>query len=138
MSQSTLARKLDTSGGAKKTTTHDAHAEKSKMRRKVCSEKDVRCLVDLGVSLSRGRALAFISLGSLAGGLLIDVDHPIQAAIQGKSIFDMAEWLFPHGRFLHIPILILSFTLLVCSASFLAGWMLGKSIHLHIRGRYIE
>ena len=90
------------------------------------------CLLELA-TFSRTRALALIILGSITGGFLIDLDHPLQAAIQGKSIFDMDSWLIPHGRFLHIPVLILAFALLVFSASFLAGWMLDQPHPMQIR-----
>lgn len=85
----------------------------------------MRCRLELESGFSRNRALGFIGLGVLLGGVLIDVDHPIYAAIQGKSIFELANWLVPHGRFMHVPILFLSGALLLCSASFLVGWLLG-------------
>ena len=95
-------------------------------------KKCVGCLFDLGTThISRVRALVAVGLGSVARGFLIDLDHPLQAILQGKSLFD---WTIPHGRFLHIPILILSSVLVIHSASFLLGRLLAQSRTLHLRG----
>ncbi len=90
------------------------------------------CLLELA-TFSRVRALVLIVLGSVAGGFLIDLDHPVQVAIQGKSIFNAENCFIPHGRFMHIPILVLSGILLVCSASFLAGWLLGRFVPMPMK-----
>lgn len=91
------------------------------------------CLLELA-TFSRARALALIVLGGVAGGFLIDLDHPLQVAIQGKFIFNAENWLIPHGRFMHIPVLVLTVPFLIGSASFLLGWMLGRFASMHLGG----
>jgi hypothetical protein len=97
-------------------------------------KRHVRCLLDLGTRISRTRALVAVGFGSVAGGFLIDLDHPLQAWLQGKSVFNLQNWLIPHGRFLHIPILILAFFLLEFSVALLLGRLLAQSRTLHLRG----
>jgi len=92
-------------------------------------KRHVRCLLDLGTRISRTRALVAVGFGSVAGGFLIDLDHPLQAILQGKSLFD---WAVPHGRFLHIPILILAVILLILSTTLMVRSMLSQPRPMHL------
>ena len=89
--------------------------------------------------LSRRPACTFlvIVIGSFVGGIIIDLDHPIAAQVNGYDPFNYSELctklpgvLFP--RFLHIPFLVLSIILLICSTTFLLGRLLTKLRILHI------
>ena len=83
----------------------------------------------MGARISRTWALVAIGLGCVAGGFLIDLDHPLQVILQGKSVFD---WAIPHGRFLHIPILILAVILLVLSTTLMVRSMLSQPRPMHL------